>query len=252
MIVITGPGRSGTSVIALLYKELGFDPGGTWIPSVEAGLEDRHIVELNHAIINDLGMETLLRMGAGLRYRYPRLHELLRFTRLLLPRRAANLVSSRMVNYKVSDEVELLRWERFDEVVKKYGLVIRDKARSHEVVKDPRFCWTLMVWAASGARIDHVLVCIRSLDSMVKSRFLAGHMKTESIGKARNSLAYGIGLCMTALYTYSIRHHIVRFPDFLHDPQNLYEVLRFPRAVKYEQFLEVFHRVVDLDKVHVE
>ena len=38
MIVVTGPGRSGTSLVAQLYRELGFDPGGRWHDDVRARL----------------------------------------------------------------------------------------------------------------------------------------------------------------------------------------------------------------------
>ena len=37
MIVITGPGRGGTSLIASLYRELGFDQGGEWFDDTNAG-----------------------------------------------------------------------------------------------------------------------------------------------------------------------------------------------------------------------
>jgi hypothetical protein len=50
MLIITGPGRSGTSVLALFCKEMGFDPGGEWYDSVDAGLENERVVKINDAL----------------------------------------------------------------------------------------------------------------------------------------------------------------------------------------------------------
>jgi len=55
VIVITGPGRSGTSFIANLYQNLGFDPGGGWEDHKRAGLEERDIVKMNTKLCEELG-----------------------------------------------------------------------------------------------------------------------------------------------------------------------------------------------------
>lgn len=49
MLIITGPGRCGTSLLAHYCRELGHDPGGEWHHRRElnAGWEDRHVVKLN-------------------------------------------------------------------------------------------------------------------------------------------------------------------------------------------------------------
>src|SRR5271155_2443635 len=75
MIVITGPGRSGTSLLARLYGELGFDPGGRWEPAVHAGFEDREVVTVNLELARAMGVSikerrggrTLEALGAGVR-----------------------------------------------------------------------------------------------------------------------------------------------------------------------------------------
>jgi hypothetical protein len=54
MLIITGPGRSGTSLLALFCKELGFDPGGTWHDPVDAGLEYPPVVRINNAFLDDI------------------------------------------------------------------------------------------------------------------------------------------------------------------------------------------------------
>lgn len=54
MLVITGPGRSGTSVLALFCQKLGYDPGGQWNASVDAGLEHPQVVTINDALLGEL------------------------------------------------------------------------------------------------------------------------------------------------------------------------------------------------------
>lgn len=53
MLIITGPGRSGTSLLAQFCKELGFDPGGEWHDGVNAGMEFPVVVRINDAILKE-------------------------------------------------------------------------------------------------------------------------------------------------------------------------------------------------------
>ena len=53
MLIITGPGRSGTSLLAQFCKDLGFDPGGEWYDGVNAGLEYPVVVRINDAILKE-------------------------------------------------------------------------------------------------------------------------------------------------------------------------------------------------------
>jgi hypothetical protein len=54
MLIITGPGRSGTSVLALYCQKMGYDPGGEWCDVLNAGLEDRRVVTINDALLREL------------------------------------------------------------------------------------------------------------------------------------------------------------------------------------------------------
>ena len=55
MIIITGTGRSGTSLLAKILKDLGFDIHGGWDEEINAGLEDSRVVSLNMKMLADLG-----------------------------------------------------------------------------------------------------------------------------------------------------------------------------------------------------
>lgn len=54
MLIITGPGRSGTSVLAQFCRRMGYDPGGDWHAAVAAGLEDPAVVAINDRLIGEL------------------------------------------------------------------------------------------------------------------------------------------------------------------------------------------------------
>lgn len=54
MLIITGPGRCGSSLMAGFCKNLGFDPGGNWIETIKGGYEDCGTMAVNQAIGDDL------------------------------------------------------------------------------------------------------------------------------------------------------------------------------------------------------
>jgi hypothetical protein len=219
MIVITGPGRSGTSVLAAVYKELGFDPGGVWVERTRAGLEDQRFFSLNNQMAAQLGMTMLKR----------------------LPKAAA-----------AADEEAVFQpadWDLLDDVVARNRDSMLALARETEVVKDPRFSYLLPVWLAAGAAIDHVVITTRDLEAMVASRLAAGQTEL-SAPQLRNSLVYAIGVVTAAVLDGEVPHTWLRFPDFLQDPAALYDVLPFPRPVERDRFTAAAERLFDQSKVH--
>ena len=122
-------------------------------------------------------------------------------------------------------------------------------AQETVVVKDPRFIWTMPLWLAAGAPIEHVSITYRAMDDMVASRHAAGHSSFDA-DELRNSLTYGMGVITAAVMEHEVSHSFIRFPDFLHDTEMLYAGLRFPEPVTLEQFAQVANRVFDPDQVH--
>lgn len=257
MIIVTGPGRSGTSLVAALYRELGFDPGGGWSEEINAGLEETEVRKVNDGITWDLRI-TMARpprppdsprvvkgaaYGIGGVMRPPR------------PRRLRNRADAKYrdaamwLNRRLRPSI-LPRWERFDRIVEKYRPRILELSRTRPVVKDPRFSWTLRVWAAAGAPIDHVLVTVRPLEAMLESRLKTGLHTLLSTDDIRHTFIYGLGTCMTAIYEFGLDYDVVRFPGFLSNPEELYEAMRFPEPLSYEEFERGFRKVVDPDLVH--
>lgn len=255
MIVVTGPGRGGTSFISRLYTELGFDTGGEWFDSTNSGGEHPDVVRANGAILQDLRVSVMASKEAGERIRRdapelvgdaPRTAAARMLSRLRSARDAAAL----WMLDRGAEQLELVRWERYDEVIARHGPGLVELAKAHDVVKDPRFCWTLDAWARAGAPIEHVVFCVRNVDAMVESRIKAGHILFRSRGAAKNSFVYGMGLCLAALHDHRIPYDIVQFPDFLDDPGRLYETMRYPRPVDRAAFDAAFAKLARPDLVH--
>ena len=53
MLVITGPGRSGTSVLSQFCASMGYCPGGEWCEEISAGLENPRVVNINNALYRE-------------------------------------------------------------------------------------------------------------------------------------------------------------------------------------------------------
>lgn len=241
MIVLTGLGRSGTSFVALLYRELGFDPGGEWYDDMNAGMEAESVVDLNSMIIRELGIGYPLRELPGWARR----------GRERLPPALRRALQGRFeVVPEIGARRPAARWERFPAVVERLGAHLVEEAAAREVVKDPRFMWTLGVWAAAGAAIEHVLVCLRNVDAVIGSRVRLGGLSAHSWNASKNALLLAVGMGLMALHEHDLAHAYVRFPSFLEAPRDLFEALRFPRPVAWEAFSEAFGRVADQKRVH--
>ncbi len=211
MIVITGPGRSGTSFIASLYQNLGFDPGGGWENDKRAGLEERKVVKMNTDLCEELGAPI------GPPPRTP---------------------------------LGKQRWDLVGTLADKHGKRLRKLAEERAVVKDPRFCWTLRVWVAAGAPIEHIVLTLRKVEDVIGSAAHAGMRKPvdevseEQLNDARSTVTYRIGAVLTAAAESGLPYSALWFPDYLNDPEALHASLAFPKPVSLDAFMEGFRRTV--------
>jgi hypothetical protein len=245
MIIITGPGRSGTSLLAQLYKDLGFDPGGEWVPEIHGGLEPRDIVAINEEIIEALGLTPMGAPGGT----FGRLR---RGGKALIPERFRTRLRARLrsLPWMGRSQPGMLRWERFDEVAEAFRPRLNALAERYAVVKDPRFFWTLPVWCAANVPIEHVLISIRNLEATVDSRRRMDSVRFRTESGARNSIVYGLGLSVLAVQEHRVPHAIVRFPDFLDRPDELYRAARFPAPVAEDRFVALLEQLRRPELVH--
>ena len=129
-LIVTGPGRSGTSAVARVLHESGFAVGEAFAPASrhnERGFyEESAVVELNERIFDDCGMTGMQRC----------------------PSREEVLDAA--VRYR--DEMR--------------RLVAASTAHGW---KDPRFCVTLEAWLPHFASPPRVVVCLRSPEAFVQS-----------------------------------------------------------------------------------
>ena len=248
MIVVTGPGRSGTSLLAALYKELGFDPGGRFEPAVSAGLEAMDVAMTNLRLAEELGTSIRERRGG----------RTLQFLGALV-RKARNR-GPRLLRRPFIDAVDrmryrrtapdLMRWDSLPGVVQRHGEELRRLARDRPVVKDPRFCWTLRAWLAAGAPVEAVVLTVRPLEAMADGRLRARMYSTRARHWAVHNYCYGLGLLMTAAAEHRVPVVTLRFPDFLDDPDALYGALPWPGPVTRQDFDRAFAATYDPTLVH--
>jgi hypothetical protein len=255
VIVVTGPGRSGTSALARLYRELGFDPGGNWISRVNAGLEHGEFWRLNNAIAKGVGA-TILHPRPGDRVvtltqtKYTGLPRIIRGARRRVATKLTPDPPPPIKKLSVgTGRVRMINWSRVPVVIERYGEEMVRLSRETPVVKDPRFSFTLPIWIAAGAEIEHVTVTTRNMSQMVKSRKAAGHSEFNEV-ELRNAISYGFGVLCSTLVGADISHSFVRFPDFLTDLDGLYDACRFPGPCDRAFFKETAERVFDTNQVH--
>jgi hypothetical protein len=190
VLVITGMGRSGTSVLAALCRRLGYDPGGTYTEGINAGLEDPDVVAAN---------EDVLGGTAGGR--------------------------------------SLGRIKRFH----------------RRVIKDPRFILAggaaLRVWWEQRQDL-RVVLAVRDPEEVVRSRQAHPHwfgpIADEVAQELREDVAATVGL-MASL---GIPFRRLRFPDFLAQPEEVFDALRFGGlSFREGRAREQWRQLVDHSKV---
>lgn len=248
MIVITGPGRSGTSFLAKVYRELGFDPGGWWQAEVSAGFEHKDVWALNQTLQRELGVSAGERRGGKA---LAAATTALRASDGHVPPgiRAPFVRALEAVRYHRS-KPDLIHWNLIEQVARGYGEQMRTLARERAVAKDPQFCFTMAAWLAAGAEVEAIVLMVRPLDAMVDSRVRAGMYGPRAADWAKNNYPYGIGLLLAAATEYRVPVSVLRYPDFLEDPEGTYGSLSFPEARTREEFLEAFSKVRDPSLVH--
>lgn len=254
MIIITGPGRSGTSLLARLYQALGFDPvegGGGWEDSINGGLEDIEVSRVNLEIIRALRMQRESSTMADLARwvlgpRSPRCEVHLDDPGAPSSTSALQLVLERSIGRRL----RLQSWGDLDQVASRLGPRLCELASQRLIVKDPQFCQTLGVWAKAKAPIAQVLISLRDTTATAQGLLRTGHLPTWATHNAPNHVAYRIGLLMAAVVDHRLDYTVLRFPDFLQQPEELYDSLTFPAPVERQQFLEVFTTLVNPELVH--
>lgn len=254
MIIVTGPGRSGTSVLAQLYRDLGFDPGGNWIPRVNAGMEHGDFWRLNNKLAKAVGATMLHPRPDDPELPPENLSKLARRVRGARRRAARKLSPDRLIPVsqqpaRGTGRIRMINWDRVPVALEKYGKDMVRLSKETPVVKDPRFSFTLPLWVEAGADIEHVTVTTRDVTQMIKSRKAAGHSEFNEI-ELRNALTYGFGVLNMTLVSAGISHAFIRFPDFLTDLDGLYDALRFPGPCDRETFKETAKKLFDPDQVH--
>ncbi len=243
--MITGPGRSGTSFLAGIFKELGFSPGGSWDEANRGGWESPEITHRNQALLRRLGVTAY---GPPERYR-----ELSDFVggrvaqaikdRLPQERRQKLRRVAERLPFQAAAKPTLIPFDLADEIIGDERADLRRLAATYSVAKDPLFSWTLPIWLGAGADVSHVIISTRNVDDALASHDASEHWQFKSSSDAKNSLLYSLGVTIWSCLDRGVPFTFVRYPDFLDDVRGLHDSLVFPDEVTYDQFEAAFSRV---------
>lgn len=195
MLVITGMGRSGTSVLAALCKGLNFDPGGAYAEGINAGLEDPDVVAINEDILGPAPS---------------------------------------------------------DEPVGKKAFA-RIRALRRDVIKDPRFILAhgtaLQVWWEQRQDL-RVLLTVRDPEEVVRSRQAHPQWFGSNANESTQALEQNTEATLGLLKDRDIPFRCLRFPDFLAQPDEVFEALRFGGLSFSERRAHAeWERLIDPSKV---
>ena len=162
MKIITGTGRSGTSVTAMIFRDNGLNIGHKvhWYGYKRAGYEAPSVVKVNEAIIN--GVDG------------PHHYELMK---------------------RIEEDVD--------------------------IVKDPRFTKTLPVWIKHGVTPEHVFICMREYEEVIRSAKETGSGIEEASEQTDEEnlqeFLVRIGSIMYWVNKYDIPYTILRYEHFVED-----------------------------------
>ena len=212
MIIITGTGRSGSSLLAKLFKELGSPVSGGWSEKINAGLEDPDVVALNCKILAFSGVKR---------------------------------PEDRWDTALLSQEYALLSANEFSNEIKTI-------AEKKEIVKDPRFILTLPVWVMSGIRPDKVFFCSRNLDDVARSKMAYQNWEQKLTKKMWiNHLQAQIRWFFRWVEAFNLPVFSVRYPDFFENlPEFFINELAILTKQPSEVVRKKIKTVFDPDLVH--
>lgn len=101
-----------------------------------------------------------------------------------------------------------------------------------KIIKNPRFATMLDQMLAEGRiQVDHVLACVRDLQSVAKSKYESGQQHPreryyhKTAKELRKDSAEQLGEFTAALVTYEVSHTFISFPQMVDDPYYLWKKL---------------------------
>ncbi len=248
MVVITGTGRSGTTLLARLYQELGYNVGGgeEWWDEADAGLEPADVNELNLGIMRQLALPSGFPGKAFAA-------KIWRFINKLIPKGAKRGVTETIRNSRiVRNNLILNRYSDISKVAEQHKDEIISISKKYEVAKSPTFARALPVWIEAGADIDHVIISARDVESVTKSQERAGFLRYDSFDMGCNHYALLAGMCLSTVVKYDVSFTIMQFPKFVEDHSHLYENLFLSKGESFKNIDNTFSEIADLNKVNFE
>ena len=216
MLIITGLGRCGTSILTKYIKEIGFGLGKQvhWHDEPEAGLELAPAYSLNrdmHEMIAKEGELDINRKSPGDYWK----------------------------GYSYKEAI--LKVDK-DE---RQGLV--------NAIKDPRFFWhsdLIEAWYETRKDLKFI-ICHRNINDVYESRKRLPVKWGDPKRKSLDEFYIDFADCFTKILELGIEYKILFFPNFLDNHFKVWDVLcKFGLHHDYDEGKKIWNRIIDKKKVH--
>jgi len=225
MIIITGLGRCGTTLMAKWFKEMGFEMGVrmNYHEEYRAGME----LTLAYSISRDMYTDYICPYG----------------------------------EVRLDDPVEDAYWGVNSTIRKRiHGLYDTPETGKIEVFKDPRITWDPLIiraWHEVIPKDIQLIICHRDFDQIRLSREVTSRQSDDNFldpkgRKITEEFQIDFANFMTEVYRLKIPHHVFMFPDFLMDFEEMYTILHpwIGDKVIRRNAVQAFQKVMDWSLVH--
>lgn len=219
-ILITGGVGSGTTFIARMFQELGYDLGD------HTAMENKRNEESQ---VRGVEHEPLLQLVREWNWR-------------LMPETGEGKHSR--VSYNPS---LMLRRDdpTFAETQREWVQKISDGLP--DVVKQPLMTRYLGLWILAGGKVpDYVVVCMRDTYDQARSNIRDG-FASENVFHDRQDTLTNYGMLWETLHRYDIKHDVVQFPRCTWDSGYLYGTMNW--SVSPSKFGRTWRKITNPDKI---
>lgn len=190
-ILITGGVGSGTTFIARMFQELGFDLGDSTHMENKRNKEGDQVRGVEH--------DPLLKLVSEWNWR---------LMPIISPKEVSHMSRNSPLVLRL-DDPEFAKTQRDD--VKKVSDGLPN------VVKQPLMARYLGLWILAGGKIpDYVVVCMRDTYDQARSNVRDG-FASENVFHDRQDTLTNYGMLWETLHRYDIKHDVVEFPRCVRD-----------------------------------
>jgi len=224
MVIVTGLGRCGTSLVMKLFEQLGYNLGYniSWIDEINAGLE----------------LSPLHRINSEMYFYY--------------------ILQGKEIDLDASVTFKYWKGKTYREVIQTFD---KDPVQGDFIyfIKDPRLTWDKkMIRAWWECRKDlKFLFLHRDIDYIIKSRKSLPSRFEDPKAERKNPDCYKIDFyeSITEILSLNIPYQLIFYPNFCYKPEILFNALENlcnNFKLEKEEIIVCWNEIFDPNKIHQE